>query len=85
MVVFYTAGIPLTRTRLKRHKKEFLSQLSSFPYSNGFFRSKRHKKGRLSAALLAVCVRREKTHRVWEDPLLDDKIPKNFCRIMCLV
>ena len=40
MVVFYTAGIPLTRTRLKRHKKEFLSQLSSFPYSNGFFRSK---------------------------------------------
>ena len=73
MVVFYTAGIPLTRTRLKRHKKGrlsaaaacrkfsgslfafrpfprdgkhrlkakgtppgFLSQLSSFPYSNGF-------------------------------------------------
>ena len=32
-----------------------------------------------SAVLCAVCVfRREKTHRVWEDPLLDYKIPDIF-------
>ena len=38
------------------------------------------------AVLLAVCVfRREKTHRVWEDPLLEYKIPDNFGRIMFII
>lgn len=32
-----------------------------------------------------VCFRREKTHRVWEDPLLEYKIPDNFGRIMFII
>ena len=36
------------------------------------------------AVLCAVCVfRREKTHRVWEDPLLDYKDIRNFFSKLC--